>query len=44
MDADGAEDFGVSLEDHIKWSELGLVQSYSYCLWGTFSRVSRPLH
>lgn len=43
MDAQGAEDFGAGLEDHIRWSELGLVQSYSCCLWGAFSRVNRPL-
>lgn len=43
MDADSAEDFGAGLEDCITWSELGLVQSYSYYLWGTFPRVSRPL-
>lgn len=43
MDAEGAEDFGAGLEDHIRWSELGLVQSYSCCLWGAFSRVNRPL-
>lgn len=43
MDAEGAEDSRAGLEGDVRWNELGLVQSYCYCLWGAFSRVNRPL-
>lgn len=43
MGAEDAEPFGVVLEDHVRWREPGLVQSYSYCLLRVFSRVNWPV-
>lgn len=43
MGAEDAEPFRVVLEDHVRWRDPDLVQSYCYCLWGVFSRVNWPL-